>query len=128
MLYKCIEHIGNRSIGEIFVKLLTDCVLKVKSPPGVEKKEDKHENVQELLLALVEFKLDEDADPLEKLGVLETLADLIPACKVAYVSFTTKEAFELLTKLLVSEDADCERHCYNLLRLLIANYERYERF
>ena len=91
-------------------------------------KEKKNERISEIILTLLEFKLDEDADMFEKMGVIEVLTDIVPHSKLCYTTLTTKEAFEVITRLLVSENAECERFTYMLLRLLISNYERYERF
>lgn len=42
-----MEHVGNKSICEIFVKILTDVVLKDDKPPGIEKEsEEKIDNNQ----------------------------------------------------------------------------------
>ena len=95
---------------------------------ATEANEKKNERISEILLAMVELKLDEDADYFDKLGVIEVLTELVPHNKFCYQSLTTKEAFEIITRLLVSENSDCERFTYQLLNLLIQNYEKYERF
>lgn len=159
LLMKLIDNIGNKAIGEIFVKLITEVVLKDQKWGGIaastnlaesdanladsqqsqtEKNKNsgsnanatdkKNERIGELLLALVEFKLDEDADLFEKMGVIDVLTEILPHSKLCYSTLTTQEAFEVLTRHLVSENSECERFTYMLLRLLISNYERYERF
>ena len=80
------------------------------------------------MISLVEMKLDEDADPLEKVGVLDTLTELLPNQKTVYSSLTTQEAFEVYTRLLVSDQAESEKQCYKLLTLIISNHEKHERF
>ena len=55
------------------------------------------------MLSLVEMKLDEDADLFDKIGVLDTLTELMPISKMVYSSLTTQEAFEVYTRLLVCD-------------------------
>ena len=79
-----------------------------------------------MLVDLVRFKMDEDSDYLDKLGVIEVLQEILPHSKIAYQALTSKESFEILTNYLVSDNHDCERSAYQLLKLLIQNYETYE--
>ena len=48
--------------------------------------------------------------------------------KICYQVLTTKRSFEIITSFLVSDDADCKRNVYDLLKLMIQNYEMHERF
>ena len=72
--------------------------------------------------------MDEDADTLEKIGVLDSLTELMPNSKLVYSALTTSEAFEVFTRLLVSEQIDSEKCCYKLLTLIISHHDKYERF
>ena len=72
--------------------------------------------------------MDEDSDYLDKLGVIEVLTEILPNSKIAYQALTSKESFEIITNFLVSEQQECERSAYQLLKLLVQNYETYEHF
>lgn len=127
----CVEKVGERAISEVFMKLF-ECVMKDKQPAGVDQStvssDERADKLSEIILCLVEMKMEVEADPLEKAGAMEILTELLPQQRHIYTALTTKEAFEVLSGFLVSEDPSCERHAYALLNLLISNYEQYERF
>lgn len=51
-------------------------------------------------------KMDENTDIMEKMGALDVLLELLKN-KLCYQTLTTKKAFEIMTRFLVSDDEDC---------------------
>lgn len=72
-------------------------------------------------------KMGEQSDYLENMGALEVLLDLLKN-KICYQVLTTKDSFNIMTHILVSENSDSKRSVYILLKNLIQNYEKHERF
>lgn len=69
----------------------------------------------------------EESELTEKMGALEILLDLLKN-KVCYQVLTTKQSFQIMTRILVSDNDDSKKNVYVLLKNLIQNYEKYERF
>jgi hypothetical protein len=63
--------------------------------------------------------MEEDSDLLDKIGTIEILQELMPQCKMAYYALNNQESFKLITSFLVSENTECEKAAYQLLKLLI---------
>lgn len=57
-------------------------------------------------MKILNEKMDENTDIMEKMGALDVLLELLKN-KLCYQTLTTKKAFEIMTKFLVSDDEDC---------------------
>lgn len=80
-----------------------------------------------VLYKILEEKMGEESDPLEQLGALEILLDLLKN-KLCYQILTTKHSFKIITQILVSDSADSKKNIYILLKSIMSNYEKHERF
>ena len=80
-----------------------------------------------VIYTILSEKMGEDSDPLEKMGALEILLDLLKN-KTCYQILTTKHSFQIMTQILVSDNQDSKKNVYILLKNLIQNYEKHERF
>lgn len=68
--------------------------------------------------SILSDKMSEDNSYLEKLGALEIILDLLKN-KVCYQMLTTKQSFQIMTRILVSDSEDSKRNIYVLLKNLI---------
>ena len=82
---------------------------------------------KKLIYTILSDKMGEDSDSLEKMGALEILLDLLKN-KICYQILTTKHSFQIMTQILVSDNEDSKKNVYILLKNIIQNYEKHERF
>lgn len=149
---KLMAHLDNKSICELFIKIITDMAERNQSLPGIPDVEAvlqqsgqsgdgdptkagsiKHtqhsdiiKQVQQVLIRVLDEKMGEHSSLVDKMGAFEVLKALLKK-KVFYHGLTTQRAFALMTKLLVSGNEDTLRFMYLLMIELIECYEKHER-
>jgi hypothetical protein len=149
-----LSHLDNKSIVEIFVKFLNEMAdHNTKTLPGIdvlqqsgqsvdeisrsggaahqentEKQniKDNQKKIQQVLMVILEDKMSENNDLLTKLGGIEVLRSLLKK-KVFYQTITSKMAYEVITRHLVSDCDETKRFMYELMQDLITYYETHER-
>lgn len=62
--------------------------------------------IKDIILKILNDKMDENTDLMEKMGALDVLLELLKN-QLCYQTLTTKKAFEIMTRFLVSDDEDC---------------------
>ena len=70
------------------------------------------------LFTILSDKMGEESDSLEKMGALEILLELLKN-KICYQVLTTKNSFQIMTRILVSDNDDSKKNVYILLKNLI---------
>ena len=148
-----LDHLDNKSIVELFVKFLNEMAEhNTKSLPGIdvlqqsgqsvddiarsggnqentEKQnsiKDNQKKIQQVLMFILEEKMSETNDMLTKLGAIEVLKSLLKK-KAFYQTITSKKAYEIMTRHLVSDCDETKRFVYELMQDLITFYETHER-
>lgn len=127
-----IQHIDNKSICDLMVKVLNEvikyltnnqenvvvmqeqkqCELQQSGQSGEKNVKDFNKNeenlviIKEIILKILNEKMDECTDFMEKMGALDVLLELLKN-QLCYQTLTTKKAFEIMTRFLVSDDEDC---------------------
>lgn len=154
VLEKLVNHIDNKSICELLIKILfeltdynqsslpgiTDvqAVLQQSGQSGDENaktntsqapkslENENHKKVQQIILKILDEKINEDTCLLTKLGAIEVLMSLLSK-KIYYQTLTSKKAFQIIMEHLVSKDKDTMKFVYILMIELIQCYEKHER-
>lgn len=148
VLNKLMGHLDNKSICELFIKIVIDMAERNQSLPGIPDVEavlqqsgqsgdgdfgkaithkqilqsDIIKQVQHVLIRVLDEKMAEQSSFVDKMGAFEVLKALLKK-KVFYQGLTTQRAFGLMTKLLVSGNEDTLRFMYLLMIELIECYE-----
>jgi hypothetical protein len=149
---KLMNHLDNKSICELFIKMLNELSERHQSLPGIpdvqavlqqsgqsgdgdaqkpssqklQHQVDNVKKVQQILIRILDEKLCEESDVLEKMGAFEVLQSLLQK-KTFYQGLTSQKSFALMTKRLVSGDEETMRFIYMLLIEMIECYEKHER-
>jgi len=79
-----------------------------------------------VLIRILDEKLNENTDLLTKMGAIEVIQSLLKK-KIFYQVLTTKKAFEIITRRLVSDCEETKRFMYILMLELNNFYETHER-